>query len=74
MNPAQVMNLGELLVQTARRFPHRPGLILSEQVIDWETLHSRVEAAVTGLRARGFRKGDKLLVLSRNNKALFESV
>lgn len=73
MNPAQVMNLGELLAQTARRFPHRAGLIHQDRVVDWQTLNHRVDAAVYGLRGLGLTKGDKLLVMSRNNQALFES-
>lgn len=73
MNPAQVMNLGELLAQTARRFPHRAGLIHQDRVVDWQTLNHRVDAAVHGLRGLGLTKGDKLLVMSRNNQALFES-
>ncbi|MEY4725254.1 MAG: hypothetical protein RL043_1403, partial [Pseudomonadota bacterium] len=73
MNPAQVMNLGELLAQTARRFPTRAGLIQNGQSVNWQTLNQRVNAAVLGLRERGLKKGDKLLVLSRNNQALFES-
>jgi fatty-acyl-CoA synthase len=73
MNPAQVMNLGELLAQTARRFPHRAGLIHQDRVVDWQTLNHRVDAAVQGLRGLGLNKGDKLLVMSRNNQSLFES-
>jgi acyl-CoA synthetase (AMP-forming)/AMP-acid ligase II len=73
MNPAQVMNLGQLLAQTALRHPHRPGLIQSNQSVSWQTLNRRVNAAVAELRALGLTKGDKLLVLSRNNQALFES-
>ena len=73
MNPAQVMNLGELLAQTARRFPHRTGLIHQDRQVDWQTLNSRVDAAVYSLRKMGLSKGDKLLVMSRNNQALFES-
>ncbi|MFZ9070187.1 MAG: acyl-CoA synthetase [Burkholderiaceae bacterium] len=73
MNPAQVMNLGELLAQTARRFPTRAGLIQNGQSVNWQTLDQRVNAAVLGLGERGLKKGDKLLVLSRNNQALFES-
>lgn len=73
MSPAQVMNLGELLAQTARRFPHRAGLIHQDRVVDWQTLNHRVDAAVHGLRGLGLTKGDKLLVMSRNNQALFES-
>lgn len=73
MNPAQVMNLGELLAQTARRFPSRVGLIHQDRRVDWQTLNSRVDAAVYSLRKMGLSKGDKLLVMSRNNQALFES-
>jgi fatty-acyl-CoA synthase len=73
MNPAQVMNLGELLAQTARRFPSRAGLIHQDRRVTWQTLNDRVDATVCSLRKMGLSKGDKLLVMSRNNQALFES-
>lgn len=73
MNKAQVMNLSHLLTQTARLFPDRPGLIQGEQQWSWRQIDQRVNAMVCALLAKGVQKGDRILVQSRNNIALFES-
>jgi acyl-CoA synthetase (AMP-forming)/AMP-acid ligase II len=73
MNAAQVMNLGALLTQTARLFPDRPALIRGEQVCTWAEMEQRVGAMAAALRALGVRKGDRILVQSRNNLQMFES-
>lgn len=73
MNAAQVMNLGQLLTQTARLFPDRPALIRGEQTWTWAEVEQRVAAMADALRALGLRKGDRILVQSRNNVQLFES-
>lgn len=68
-----VMNLGELLNQIARRYPDAPGFIRGSSVHTWKEISHRVDSVATALRARGLGKGDKLLVHSRNNLPLFES-
>ena len=73
LHEAQAANLSILLAQTAAQFPDRPGLIQGEQQWSWRELNGRVDALVAGLRALGLTAGDKLLVQSRNNVALFES-
>jgi acyl-CoA synthetase (AMP-forming)/AMP-acid ligase II len=73
MNAAQVMNLGTLLTQTARLFPDRPALVRGEQVCTWAEMEQRVGAMAAALRALGVRKGDRILVQSRNNLQMFES-
>ena len=73
MNAAQVTNLSVLLSQTAALFPDRPGLIQGERQWTWREINTRVDALVAGLRELGMKPGDKLLVQSRNNIAMFES-
>ena len=74
MNDAQVMNLGHLLTQTARLFPDRPALIQEGgRTWTWGEMEQRVAAMTTALRALGLRKGDRILVQSRNNVQMFES-
>lgn len=68
-----VMNLGELLAQVARRLPHLPGFIRGEQQVSWSDLLRRVDSVAAALRTRGLNKGDRLLVHARNNLQLFES-
>lgn len=68
-----VMNLGDLLTQVARRYPDEPGLITHDASWSWSAINRRVDAACAALRERGVRKGDRILVHSRNNLPLFES-
>lgn len=70
---ASAMNLSALLAQTAALFPDRPGLIHGERRWSWREIDQRVDAMVQALRRLGMRPGEKLLVMSRNNAALFES-
>ena len=67
-------NLAHLLLQTARRFPHRPGLIRHGLEATWQTLATRVQSAAAGLAAQGVGHGDRILVHSRNSQAMFETM
>jgi acyl-CoA synthetase (AMP-forming)/AMP-acid ligase II len=69
----KVMNLGRLLADVADRHPNEPGVIIGGQIWTWGKIDARVNAAVQALRALGVKKGDKLLVHSRNNLPIFES-
>ena len=73
MHHAQVMNLGQLLAQTARLFPEHIGLIHGERQWAWREIDARVNAMVSALRAMGLNAGDAILVQSRNNLQMFES-
>jgi acyl-CoA synthetase (AMP-forming)/AMP-acid ligase II len=73
MNAAQVCNLSQLLRQTAALHPGRAGLIQGERHWTWREIDARVDAAVAALRALGVGRGDRILVQSHNNLALFES-
>ena len=68
------MNLGRLLSDSARRWPDRPALVWGEHTWSWAGLDARVNALVAALKAHGLGKGDPILVQSRNNNALFESL
>ena len=72
-NAAQVCNLSQLLRQTAALHPDRPGLIQGDRQWTWGEIDARVDAMVAALRSLGVRKGDRLLVQSRNTLAMFES-
>ncbi|MCW3475379.1 acyl-CoA synthetase [Limobrevibacterium gyesilva] len=67
-------NLAHFLLQTARRFPDRAGLIRGEHVWTWAEVAARVRAAAGGLRACGVGKGDRVLVHARNSHAMFETM
>ena len=68
-----VMNLGEILNQIARRYPDAPGFIRNGREHSWKEISTRVDSVAAALRERGIKKGDRLLVHSRNNLPLFES-
>lgn len=70
---AQVMNLGNLLTQTARKYPQRPGFIQGEQALSWSRINARVDALAHRFAALGVRPGDRLLVQLVNGLPLFES-
>ena len=71
---SDVMNLGRLLSDTARRLPERTALVWRDRRWSWAELDGRVDALVAGLRALGLGKGDRILVQSRNCNQLFESL
>jgi acyl-CoA synthetase (AMP-forming)/AMP-acid ligase II len=74
MNAAQSMNLGRLLTHTAQLFPDRPALIQEGgRNWTWREMEQRVSAMTVALRELGLRKGDAILVQSRNNIQMFES-
>ncbi|MPZ11682.1 MAG: AMP-binding protein [Kiloniellaceae bacterium] len=69
-----VMNLGCLLSDTARRLPERPSLIWGERRWTWAETSTRVDALVAALRRRGLGKGDAILVQAKNSNQMFESL
>jgi len=74
VSAAQAMNLGRLLTQTAALFAERPGLIQEGgRSWTWGEIEARVAAMTAALRALGLKKGDRILVQSRNNLQMFES-
>ena len=70
---AQVSNLARLLTHTAQQFPERTGLIQGDRRWTWGQIDARVNALVAALQAQGVQRGDRILLQSRNNLAMFES-
>jgi fatty-acyl-CoA synthase len=70
----RVMNLGDLLTQTARRLPAHPGLIVGERVLTWRELNARADAAAHALATLGVSKGDRVLVHARNSADMWETL
>jgi acyl-CoA synthetase (AMP-forming)/AMP-acid ligase II len=69
----QVMNLGNLLTQTARKYPDRPGFIQGDTTCSWSQINARVDALAHHLQAQGVAPGDRILVQLANGLPLFES-
>ncbi len=70
----RAMNLGDLLTQTARRLPDHVAVRWGDLVRSWGELNARVDAAAHRLAALGIGKGDRVLVQSRNNDAMIETL
>lgn len=70
----RVMNLAHWLVQNARRFGDRPGLIWDEKHWNWAEIEQNVSSLAAALRARGIAKGDRILVHSKNCEEMFLSM
>ncbi|MBM6593497.1 acyl-CoA synthetase [Microvirga pudoricolor] len=70
----RVMNLSHMLRQAARRFGDEIGFVRGEEAWTWTELDRRVDAMAAALSARGVRKGDRVLVQSKNCHQMFESM
>ncbi len=68
------MNLGRLLSDTARLDPDEIGLIHGEQSWTWAELDTRANAFRDALHTLDVKKGDRVLVQSRNSRELIESL
>lgn len=69
-----VMNLGRLLSETARRLPDATALVWGSRRWTWAETNRRVNVLVAALKNRGIGKGDPILVQARNSNQLFESL
>jgi len=62
------LTLGELLRETATRYPHRPGLISRHQGIrlTWAEFQDKVVRTAAGLQSLGLKPGDRIGIWSTN--------
>ena len=70
----RVMNLSHFLRQSARRYRDEIGFVWGDATWTWAELDRRVDAMAAALAARGVKKGDRVLVQSKNCNQLFESM
>ena len=68
------MNLSHFLRQAARRYGDEIGFVWGDATWTWAELDRRVDAMAAALAARGVKKGDRVLVQSKNCNQLFESM
>ncbi len=62
-------SLGDLLPRTAAREPDRIALVYRDRRETYAQLNDSVNRTANALAARGLRKGERLAILSRNNRA-----
>ena len=60
------MKVGDIIRQTAARYPDKVGLVYEDQQFNWQEVNSRVNRLAHGLLGLGLRKGDRVAILSRN--------
>jgi fatty-acyl-CoA synthase len=70
----RVMNLSHFLRQATRRHGQEIGFVWGERTWTWAELDGRVDAMAAALAAKGIRKGDRVLVQSKNCNQMFESM
>ncbi|HSK38842.1 MAG TPA: acyl-CoA synthetase [Arenibaculum sp.] len=70
----RVMNLSHFLTQAAKRHGGETGLVWGDMSWTWAEMDRRVDAMAAALGRRGVRKGDRVLVQSRNCNQMFESM
>jgi fatty-acyl-CoA synthase len=70
----RVMNLAYMLNQNARRHGDRPGFVWGEKSWTWREIDAEVSALAAAFSARGIRRGDRILVHSKNGEEMFWSM
>lgn len=66
---ARSQQLGDLLRRSAARTPQKTALVFRGQRDSFAELDAAVNRAANGLAARGITKGDRVALLSHNNRA-----
>src|SRR5437660_12183295 len=66
------MNLAALLFDLARRLPEQPAVSDDRQSWNYRELARRIAGVAGGLRARGLRPGDRVLLCLENCGEFFE--
>ena len=70
----RVMNLGHFLTQSAERMGEKPAIIRGGHTVTFKQMNKRVNAVCHSLSKLGVKKGDRILVQSRNSFSMFESM
>src|SRR5207302_1192573 len=68
------VNIGQMLVNTARRHPDRPALTWGPRTLSYAELASRAHRLRVGLSSLGVGKGDRVCLVMRNRPELVETM
>ncbi|MGE5842747.1 MAG: long-chain-fatty-acid--CoA ligase [Deltaproteobacteria bacterium] len=66
------MNIGNLLVRNASKFPHKTAVVSDTRSISFQELNDRVNRLASSLLDSGLRKGDRIGVLLHNGHPFLE--
>ena len=66
------MNIGDLLVRNANKFPHKPAVVSETRSLSFRELNDRVNRLANSLLDSGLRKGDRIGVLVHNGHQFIE--
>ncbi len=58
------MKVGDIIRQTAARYPEKIGLVYGDRQYSWQEVNNRVNRLAHGLLGLGLRKGDRVAILS----------
>ena len=67
-------NVGQMLANTARRFPERTAVSFGARTVTYVELDRRTDTLANGLSGLGVRHGDRVAVLMRNRPELLEAM
>jgi acyl-CoA synthetase (AMP-forming)/AMP-acid ligase II len=68
------VNVGQMLVNAARRVPERPAVTCGDRTLTYAELDRRTNALARGLRDLGVARGDRVAVMMRNRPELLEAM
>ncbi|MFI5053237.1 MAG: AMP-binding protein, partial [Acidimicrobiia bacterium] len=68
------MNIGQMLVNSARRFPERPAVVYGDRTLSYGEFDRRSNALAHGLERLGAARGNRVAVMMRNRPELLEAM
>jgi acyl-CoA synthetase (AMP-forming)/AMP-acid ligase II len=67
------MSIGNIVARNAAQYPDREALVFGNDRFTWRELNDRVNRLADAFLALGFKKGDKVALLSENTPACVEA-
>jgi len=66
MNVLRRASIGDMLMRTAARHPHKPAFVFRDRRISFQAFNERVNRCAHGLMMLGVEKGDRAAIMSHN--------
>ncbi len=74
MEVLHTLSLGDLLREHRRSNPQQTALVCGDARLTYPEMDARVSRLANGLRAQGFRTGDRILWLGHNSHRVLEGL